>query len=207
MFPRRALLIIDVQNEYFDGLLPIAHPPLAQSLPNLVRAAEAAEAHGVPVVLVRHAAPAQSPVFADGGHGGRLHPRIAALPHVHRIDKRAASAFTGTDLAGWLVERGIDTLTIAGYMTHNCDAATILDAAGRGLKAEFLADASGSLPYANAAGAASAEEIHRVFSVVLHSGFAAVASTERWIEALAAGAALAPDNIMQSYLRAGGRAA
>ena len=30
---RRALIVIDVQNEYETGALPIAHPPLAESLP------------------------------------------------------------------------------------------------------------------------------------------------------------------------------
>ena len=37
--PRRALVVIDVQNEYFEGGgLPIEHPPVAQSLPNITRA-------------------------------------------------------------------------------------------------------------------------------------------------------------------------
>ena len=30
--PRRVLLVIDVQNEYFTGGLPIAHPPVETSL-------------------------------------------------------------------------------------------------------------------------------------------------------------------------------
>ena len=42
--PRRALIVIDVQNEYFDGGLPIAHPPVSQSLPNILRAMGATNA-------------------------------------------------------------------------------------------------------------------------------------------------------------------
>ena len=67
---------------------------------------------------------------------------------------------------------------------------------------EFLDDASGSLPYANSAGNASAEEIHRVFSVVLHSSFATVLSTERWLAALNAGEAPPRDTIYASNQRA-----
>jgi hypothetical protein len=77
----------------------------------------------------------------------------------------------------------------------------VFEAMHRGLKVEFLADASGSLPYANAAGRASAEEIHRVFSVVFHSNFAAVGSTEAWIAALRDGRRLPIDNVLASNQR------
>ena len=36
-----------------------------------------------------------------------------------------ASSLTATDLGPWLRARGIDTLTVVGYMTHNCDDATV----------------------------------------------------------------------------------
>ena len=87
-------------------------------------------------------------------------------------------------------------------MTHNCDASTIVHALHQGLKVEFLADASGSVPYENAAGRASAEEIHRVFSVVFQSRFAAVQTTADWIAALQAGQATLGDNIHASNQRA-----
>ena len=55
----------------------------------------------------------------------------------------------------------------------------------------MLHDAAGSLPYANSLGMATAEEIHRVFTIVMHTGFAAVVSTEEWLQALASGEAFA----------------
>ena len=67
---------------------------------------------------------------------------------------------------------------------------------------ELLNDATGSLPYANAAGSVTAEEIHRVVTVVLHAGFGAVASTQDWLAAVEAGRALEPDNILASNQRA-----
>ena len=51
---KRALIVIDVQNEYFDGALPITDPPREQSLENIGRAMEAATEAGVPVIVVRH---------------------------------------------------------------------------------------------------------------------------------------------------------
>jgi hypothetical protein len=87
-------------------------------------------------------------------------------------------------------------------MTHNCDASTVFEAAHLHLNVEFLRDASGSLSYENSAGQASAEEIHRVFSVVFQSRFAAVLSTEQWIDALKTDALPYLDNPYASNQRA-----
>jgi nicotinamidase-related amidase len=200
--PRRALIVIDVQNEYFTGQLPIEYPPVEQSLPNIVQAMKTARESGVPVVLVQHDTPEGAPVFAVGSDGWQLHPQVAALGADLVVNKKLASSFTGTALAQWLADKQIDTLTIAGYMTHNCNAATIFEAAHMGLAVEFLSDATGSLPYENAAGSATAEEVHRIFSVVFHSNFAAVATTREWADAVGAGRALAKDNVYLSNLRA-----
>ena len=200
--PQRALIVIDVQNEYFSGHLRIEYPDPGLSLANIVRAMDIARAAGMPVVVVQHLAPAESPIFARGSQGAELHPLVAERPWDHRVEKALASALVGTDLGPWLRQRGIDTLTIVGYMTHNCDDATARQARHEGWNVEFLHDASGALPYANALGAATAEEIHRVFTVVLHTGFAAVASTEQWVQAVARGESLAVDNVYQSNRRA-----
>lgn len=203
--PRRALVVIDVQNEYFEGGgLPIEHPPIAQTLPNIARAMDAAKASGVPVVVVQHTAGRGAPIFDKGSERSQLHPEIARRGHDLHLEKSMASVFSNPGFAEWLARERIDTLAITGYMTHNCDASTIFEAAHRGLKVEWLHDASGSLPYENAAGRASAEEIHRVFGVVFHSNFAAVTSTQAWIDALKDGVALALDNVLMSNRRGRG---
>jgi len=205
--PRRALLVIDVQNEYVSGNMPIEYPPVEVSLPNIGLAMDAARAAGVAVVLVQHDGAPDGPLFAKGSAAWELHPEVARRPADHRIGKTRANAFTGTGLAEWLAERQIDTLAVCGYMTHNCDAATIYHAYHAGLKVEFLADASGALPYQNAGGRASAEEIHRIFCTVFHSNFAAVTSTADWIAAIGAQRALAADNVYLSNQRGRGVAA
>ncbi|MGN8133664.1 cysteine hydrolase family protein [Paraburkholderia sp. 22099] len=200
--PRRALIVIDVQNEYVSGNLPIEYPDVQSSLANIGRAMDAAHAADVPVVVVQNLAPASSPLFARGTEGADLHPVVSSRAHDHYLEKSLPSAFTGTDLADWLADQRIDTLTVAGYMTHNCDASTINHAVHAGLAVEFLHDATGSVPYENSAGFASAEDIHRVFSVVLHSRFAAVASTDEWIAAVTNGTPLERGNIHASNQKA-----
>jgi nicotinamidase-related amidase len=197
--PRRALIVIDVQNEYVTGNLRIQYPPVDAALSCIGRAIDAARAAGVPVVVVQNRAAPTSPLFAHGSHGWALHPVVASRAHDHRVEKTLPSAFTETGLEDWLRARDIDTVAVAGFMTHNCDASTIVDAVHRGFAAEFLADASGSVPYRNDAGFATAEDIHRVFGVVLHSRFAAVVETARWVTAVSRGERLERGSIHASH--------
>lgn len=199
---RRALIVIDVQNEYVTGNLPIEYPPVDASLANIGRAIDAANAAGVPVIVVQHVAPPGAPIFAPDTDGVALHPVVADRPYAHLIVKAQASSFAGTDLAAWLDAHGIDTLAVVGYMTHNCNASTVYHAAHAGLAVEYLADATGALPYENEAGAVSAEEIHRAYTVVFQSNFAAVMATDAWIAGLGGAAMPARDSVAASNRRA-----
>lgn len=203
--PRRAVIVVDVQNEYFTGQLQIEYPPSSQSLPRIARIMDAATAAGVPVIVIQQDSPADAPAFASGSDGWQLHPEIARRHRDALFLKPSPSAFSDTGLGDWLEQHGIDTVTVLGYMTHNCDDTTIKHAFDRGLEVEFVHDASGAVSYANRAGYASAEEIHRVFSVVQQSRFTAVLSTEEWLQALATGEQPVRENILGSYRAAQAR--
>lgn len=198
----RALIVIDVQNEYVTGGLQIQYPPIGTSLHNIGRAMDGAHAAGIPVIVIQQTSPADALLFAAGTPGWELHETVGERLHDHYQRKLLPSAFTGTDLADWLATHGIDTLAVVGYMSHNCDDTTIKHAFDRGLQVEFLHDAAGSVPYANRAGFASAEEIHRVYSVVQQSRFAAVLSTDEWLECVATGRVPERDTIHASHQRA-----
>jgi nicotinamidase-related amidase len=202
--PTRALVVIDVQNEYVNGNLRIEYPEISQSIANVGRAMDAARAATIPTVVVQTVAPVNAPIFAAGSAGADLHPEVARRERDHYILKALPSSFAGTDLGAWLNERQIDTLVVCGYMTHNCDFTTVSDATHAGYAVEFLADASGSVPYENRAGAVSAEELHRAFCVVMQSRFATVLTTSEWIEGLAAGQMPERDTIYGSNRRAVG---
>jgi len=201
--PRRALVVVDVQQEYFDGPLQVQHPPREDSLARVVDAVRAAVAHDVPVVVVQHEGPAGSPVFATGSAGFALHPDLeAALPaSAQRTTKELGSVFAGTGLAGRLREQGVDTVTLVGYMTNNCVVASAVEAEGLGFAAEVLSDASGAVHLANAAGEVPAEVVHTTLMVLLQSNFAAVATTAAWAAAVAAGTPLEVGDLVSSALQ------
>jgi len=199
---RLALIVIDVQNEYVTGNLPIEFPNIHMSLTNIGRAMDVAKESGIPIIVVQQFAPADSPIFAQGSNGWELHEIVCSRTWDHYIEKKLPSAFAGTNLAEWLNEHQIDTLTVVGYMTHNCVDATIKHAFHTGLAVEFLSDAAGSLPYTNKAGTASAEEIHRTFSIVMQARFAAVMSTAEWMNMVYTNSTAERDGIFKSNQRA-----
>src|SRR3546814_14869269 len=55
--PQRALVVIDVQNEYVTGNLRIEYPPVEDSLRNIGKAIDGARSAGIPVVVVQQMSP------------------------------------------------------------------------------------------------------------------------------------------------------
>ncbi len=154
----RALLVIDVQNEYFTGALPITHP--VGHLPNILDVVDLANKNKVPTVFVRHQEK-ELPIFRHGSDGWQLHSELAERPSDLLLDKTLPGCFTNTQLDMWLKARGIDTLTIAGYMTHICCDTTARQGMHMGYKVEFLSDATGTLALDNQAGKVTDEQLHR----------------------------------------------
>ena len=191
----RALVVIDTQLDYAaTGAIPITYPPMATSLANISQAMAAATAAGIPVVVVAQISPAGAWAFAKGSAGADLLPEVAAGHRDLLVEKTLPSSFTHTPLDGWLRERGIDRLALAGYMTQMCVETTAREAVHLGYSVELLADATGTAAMANDAGALTAREVHDSALVVLQSRFAAVGSTADWCQAVAAGTSWpAPD--------------
>jgi nicotinamidase-related amidase len=207
--PHRALILVDVQQEYFAGPLEIQFPPHAESLPQITAAIDAATAAGTPIVVVQHRSGAGAPVFDPEAEGFALHPEIARRVGAgwKHVTKSYGSVFADTDLRDWLRTEQIDTITLVGYMTNNCILASAVEAEGQGVTAEVLADATGAIHLANEAGTVDAETVHTTLMALLNSNYAAVASTDAWIDALAGRMPLAKDNLVQSALAGIERAA
>ena len=198
--PRRALVLVDVQQEYFDGPLEVQHPPRADSLARITDAIDAAHAAGIPVVAVQHVAGEGAPVFDPTTPRYALHPEVEARRTADWISvtKRFGTVFAGTDLVERLRQDGVDTVTFVGYMTNNCILASAAEAETHELAAEVLSDATGAIHLTNAAGSASAETVHTTLMTILHSNLAAVATVEAWTAALTDGTALDKDDLVSS---------
>ncbi|WP_321508563.1 cysteine hydrolase family protein [uncultured Methanoregula sp.] len=180
---KQALLVIDVQNEYFTGKLPVTYP--AESFTNIQRALDFAHSSRVPVAVIQHTNPApESPAFRKGTPGWELHDEIRRRHYDILIEKNLPGSFTGTGLGKWLDDQAIDTVTIVGYMTQMCCDTTARQAFHRGYAVNFLSDATGTLSVTNAAGSISDVDLHRAILVTQQMRFSRVLRTEEWIMGL-----------------------
>ena len=177
----QALLIIDVQNEYFTGKLPVSYPP--GSLANITKAQAFANARGIPVIVIQHGSAApDAKTFIPGSDAWQLHPEIAQSKYSVVFHKTLPNSFHGTALDSWLKEHRIKSIVISGYMTQMCCDTTARAAFHRGYKVVFLADATGTLTLKNAAGEVTAENLHKTILIVQQSRFSTVINTENWIK-------------------------
>lgn len=176
---KRALLVIDVQNEYFDGAFPIRHP--AGHLDSILQAMDDAASRQVPVVVIRHHQPdPESEVFRKDSPMWELHPEVQTRSHDVLIDKSLPGSFTHTPLDDFLKSQQVETVTIAGYMTQVCCDTTARQAFHRGYKVEFLSDATGTLDVANKAGSVTAEQLHESILVAQQMFISDVIDLAQW---------------------------
>ncbi|STZ63376.1 nicotinamidase/pyrazinamidase [Moraxella lacunata] len=125
---KTALLVIDVQNEYFasaNGKFDQFNvDTIAQNIANY---AKTAEQNGELVIGVQHLMAKDYPLFAEGSHGTELHSSVAGiLADKPLVQKRHADSFLNTNLLEILQENGIEQVDICGIMTQNCVTHTAL---------------------------------------------------------------------------------
>ena len=200
--PRRALVLIDVQNEYTRLPLSIRYPRLRDCMEKIERVLDAAEKAGLPVACVQHAGPPDGAIFAPGGKGFELCPRIERrrTPQWKCVVKHRGSIYAGTDLAAWLHEQGVDTVTLVGFMVNNYVLASAAWGETIGLTTEVLSDAVGATNLCNRAGKADARTVHTTLMALLHSNWAAVTTTDDWCRALARDEPLPRSNLVASAM-------
>ncbi|SMX95987.1 MULTISPECIES: isochorismatase family protein [unclassified Brevibacterium] len=190
--PRRALVLVDVQQQYFDGLLEIQYPSHEQSLPKITAAIDAAVAADIPVAVFQHTMGTDAPVFNPNEPGYALHPEVERRRSESwkSVVKEYGSVYADTDLEAWLREKDVDTVTLVGYMTNNCILSSAAGAEVLGFTTEVLSDATGAINIANDAGFADAKTVHTTLMALLHSNWASVATTDAWTKALTSQVAL-----------------
>jgi nicotinamidase/pyrazinamidase len=155
----RALVVVDVQNDFCEGgsLAVAGGAAVAAAITEHTRAAAGDYAH---VVATRdhHIDPghhfAEQPDFLEtwpahcvvGTGGVELHSALDRGPLAAVFDKgEYAAAYSGFEgnadgvpLADWLHERGVDAVDVVGIATDHCVRATALDAVGNGFATRVL---------------------------------------------------------------------
>jgi nicotinamidase-related amidase len=180
--PTTALLVIDIQNFYFEGgrlalVGPIEASQQARRLLDRFRARHWS------VIHVQHLPKAQSAPSPDSGDPQyRIHPAVLPLPDETVICKHNANAFRDTELASVLRQLGVTKLVICGMQTHMCVEAAARAAADLGFEVTVVHDACATRALAFNGVEVPAAHVHAAALAAMANSYARVVSTD---EALA----------------------
>jgi nicotinamidase-related amidase len=173
-----ALLIVDLQKDYFPG----GNMPLQDSLEASSQARRLLEhfrQNDLPVVFVQHLSTRPGATFfIPGTHGVEFHDDVCPLPGETIIQKHFPNSFRGTTLLDHLRSQQIEHLVISGMMTHMCLDATTRAAFDYGFACTVAGDACATRDLTYAGEKIPARQVHLSFLAALNGVYAKVVSAE-----------------------------
>lgn len=179
--PKRALVLIDIQNDYFlGGRWPLSG--IDSAADNAAKVLAAARAAGDLVVHVRHEfASADAPFFAPGSEGAKIHPKVRGLDDEPVVLKHHVNSFRETDLKAILDRHGVEEVVICGAMSHMCVDAGTRAASDLGYKCVVVHDACATRDQEFEGAVVPAAQVHAAFMAALRFGYATLISTEEYL--------------------------
>lgn len=180
----KALIIIDIQNEYFEnGGLPLINPTEASL--NARKVLDHFRANNLPIVHIQHlsANPDVMPVFVEGTKGAEIHENVKPLDGEEVFQKYYPNSFRETGLLDYLKENEISEVVITGMMTHMCIDATTRAAFDFGYKCTVIADACASRDMEIHGKIVKADDVHHAILAALNFFSADVKLTKEYLSA------------------------
>ena len=179
--PKRALVLIDIQNDYFPGG-KWTLSGIESAADNAARVLAAARAAGDLVVHVRHEFPtADAPFFAPGSDGAQIHPKVTNREGEPVVLKHHVNAFRETDLKAILDRHGVEEVVICGAMSHMCVDAGTRAASDLGYRCVVVHDACATRDQEFEGVVVPAEQVHAAFMAASRFGYATALSTEEYL--------------------------
>lgn len=181
----RALILIDIQNDYF--------PKEKMELVSPLTAAENAHTilqhfrkENLEIFHIQHVSKdPNAGFFLPETNGVIFHKSVTPLETENIIIKHTPNSFFGTDLFSRLSDKKIRTLVICGMMTHMCIDSTVRAGKEHGFEIILIEDActTKDLEYNNEV--IPAKQVHRSFISALNGKFANICTANEYLENLA----------------------
>lgn len=182
---RPALIVIDVQNDYFPGgkWEQVGMDAAADNVAALLTHFRASHA---PIVHIRHEfASADAPFFTPGSDGAQIHPRAAPAEGEPVLLKHFINSFRETALLATLKAQQVDEVVICGAMSHMCVDACTRAANDFGFKVVVVHDACASRDLEFNGLRVPAASVHAAFMAALAFAYANVLSTRQLLQVAA----------------------
>lgn len=179
--PKRALIVIDVQNDYFAGG-KWTLSGMENAADNVAKLLESARNAGDLVVHIRHEFPtADAPFFASGSPGAEIHAKVKPLGNEPVILKHYINSIRETDLKAVLDKHGITDVVICGAMSHMCVDAATRASNDLGYACTVIHDACASRDLEFNGVHVPAAHAHAAFMSALQFGYATSISTGEFL--------------------------
>lgn len=135
------LLIIDIQNDYFEG----GKFPLANSEEASLQAKKLLEYYrenNLEIIHIQHISAGEgAPFFVKDTEGVKIHQNVEPLESEKVINKSAVDSFVETELEEYLKTLNVSNLVICGMQTNVCVQAASLTGLDKGYSVKVVYDA------------------------------------------------------------------
>ena len=181
---KTALLVIDIQKDYFPGgKFPLVEPLAAAK--NAYMLLQCCREHGERHVHIQHISlEPDADFFIKGDNGSDIHDAVAHFEGEPIVYKHYPNSFRETNLLEILKGWDIKRVVITGMMTHMCVDATARAAADFGFKVIVAEDACATCDLKYGDTVIPAEHVHKAFLAALKS-YGDVLKSEQIIAKLA----------------------
>ena len=178
----KALIIIDIQNDYFQG----GNCELVNPVEASLKAKELLEyfrKNKMPVFHVQHINLRKGATyFLPNTKGAQIHENVKPLENEIIIEKNFPNSFLETNLESELEKQNIKELVICGMMSHMCVDSTTRAAFDLGFECIVVHDACTTKDLVFLDKKVKASEVHNSFMSALGSVFARVISCENLLK-------------------------
>jgi nicotinamidase-related amidase len=183
-----ALLIIDIQKDYFPGgKHPLVNPlEAAKKAYMLLQCFREHRSHSGHHVHIQHISrEPDATFFISGERGTDIHDSVAHFEGEPIVYKHEPNSFLNTDLFELLKDWEIARVVICGMMTHMCVDATARAASDLGFQVIIAEDACATRDLKYGDTTIPAEHVHKAFLAALKS-YGRVMKSEEILALLAA---------------------
>lgn len=176
-----ALLVIDIQKDYFPGgRMEVAGALSASEAAGLLLSAFRKK--GLPVIHIQHLSTRAGAAFLLPGTSGiEFHQNVKPLPGEAVIRKNFPNSFRDTGLSSLLQQKRTERLVICGMMSQMCVDTTVRAAFDAGYQCVVAHDACAARSLTFHEIPVPAEHVHAAYMAALGAVFAKVISTDEII--------------------------
>jgi nicotinamidase-related amidase len=172
-----ALIIVDIQNDYFPGGRMTLHE-IDRAAEYAARLLKHFRDENRPVVHIQHTwEDPSAPFFVAGTPGAEIHESVAPRAGERVIVKHYPNSFRESPLLEELRRLGVNDLTICGAMSHMCIDATTRAAADYGFNCTVAHDACATRDVEFQGATVAAKDVHAAYMSALGFAYAKVVPT------------------------------